>query len=134
HDSAQHVAKLHALRDLGMRVSVDDFGTGYSSLSYLRNLPIDTLKIDRSFVRDMNIDNNDAAIVRAIIGMAASLNLATVAEGIESREQASQLLALGCNLGQGYYFAKPMPADNTFDLLRHMQFESTQPNRRLELV
>ncbi len=134
HDSAQHVAKLHALRDLGMRVSVDDFGTGYSSLSYLRNLPIDTLKIDRSFVRDMNIDNNDAAIVRAIIGMAASLNLATVAEGIESREQASQLLALGCTLGQGYYFAKPMPAENTFDLLRHMQFESTQPNRRLEVV
>ena len=134
HDSAQHVAKLHALRDLGMRVSVDDFGTGYSSLSYLRNLPIDTLKIDRSFVRDMNIDNNDAAIVRAIIGMASSLNLATVAEGIESREQASQLLALGCSIGQGYYFAKPMPAEKTFELLRHMQLESTQPNRRFELV
>lgn len=131
HDSAQHVAKLHALRDLGMRVSVDDFGTGYSSLSYLRNLPIDTLKIDRSFVRDMNIDNNDAAIVRAIIGMAQSLNLTTVAEGIESREQASQLLSLGCSVGQGYYFAKPMPAESTFELLRHMQLADTMPNRRL---
>ncbi len=134
HDSARHVEKLHALRDLGMRVSVDDFGTGYSSLSYLRNLPIDTLKIDRSFVRDMNIDNSDAAIVRAIIGMASSLNLATVAEGIESREQASQLLALGCSLGQGYYFAKPMPAENTFELLREMQLSDTMPNRRLEVV
>ncbi|MBK6597614.1 MAG: EAL domain-containing protein [Proteobacteria bacterium] len=117
-----------------MRISVDDFGTGYSSLSYLRNLPIDTLKIDRSFVRDMNIDNSDAAIVRAIIGMASSLNLATVAEGIESREQASQLLALGCSLGQGYYFAKPMPAENTFELLREMQLSDTMPNRRLEVV
>ncbi len=95
-DSEQHVTKLHALRDLGVRVSVDDFGTGYSSLAYLRNLPIDYLKIDRTFVRDMNVDRNDAAIVRAIISMAQSLHLGTVAEGIETREHASQLLALGC--------------------------------------
>jgi predicted signal transduction protein with EAL and GGDEF domain len=94
-DSEQHVTKLHALRDLGVRVSVDDFGTGYSSLAYLRNLPIDYLKIDRTFVRDMNVDRNDAAIVRAIISMAQSLHLGIVAEGIETREHASQLLALG---------------------------------------
>ncbi|HUQ09947.1 MAG TPA: EAL domain-containing protein [Steroidobacteraceae bacterium] len=120
-DSEQHVTKLHALRDLGVRVSVDDFGTGYSSLAYLRNLPIDALKIDRTFVRDMNVDRNDAAIVRAIISMAQSLHLGTVAEGIETREHASQLLALGCSTGQGYFFSKPMPAHETNELLRTMR-------------
>ena len=120
-DSEQHVAKLHALRDLGVRVSVDDFGTGYSSLAYLRNLPIDYLKIDRTFVRDMNVDRNDAAIVRAIISMAQSLHLGTVAEGIETREHASQLLALGCSTGQGYFFSKPMAAHETHELLRTMR-------------
>jgi diguanylate cyclase (GGDEF)-like protein/PAS domain S-box-containing protein len=120
-DSEQHVTKLHALRDLGVRVSVDDFGTGYSSLAYLRNLPIDYLKIDRTFVRDMHVDRNDAAIVRAIISMAQSLHLGTVAEGIETREHASQLLALGCSTGQGYFFSKPMPAHETNELLRTMR-------------
>ena len=134
-DSEQHVTKLHALRDLGVRVSVDDFGTGYSSLAYLRNLPIDYLKIDRTFVRDMNVDRNDAAIVRAIISMAQSLHLGTVAEGIETREHASQLLALGCSTGQGYFFSKPMPAHETNELLRTMRGAApmtTSPN--LEIV
>src|SRR4051812_2464301 len=134
-DSEQHVTKLHALRDLGVRVSVDDFGTGYSSLAYLRNLPIDYLKIDRTFVRDMNVDRNDAAIVRAIISMAQSLHLGTVAEGIETREHASQLLALGCSTGQGYFFSKPMPASETNELLRTMRGAApmtTSPN--LEIV
>jgi diguanylate cyclase (GGDEF)-like protein/PAS domain S-box-containing protein len=134
-DSEQHVTKLHALRDLGVRVSVDDFGTGYSSLAYLRNLPIDYLKIDRTFVRDMNVDRNDAAIVRAIISMAQSLHLGTVAEGIETREHASQLLALGCSTGQGYFFAKPMAAHETNELLRTMRGAApvaTGPN--LEIV
>jgi diguanylate cyclase (GGDEF)-like protein/PAS domain S-box-containing protein len=134
-DSEQHVAKLHALRDLGVRVSVDDFGTGYSSLAYLRNLPIDYLKIDRTFVRDMNVDRNDAAIVRAIISMAQSLHLGTVAEGIETREHASQLLALGCSTGQGYFFSKPMAAQDTHELLRTMRGAppmTTSPN--LEIV
>ena len=134
-DSEQHVTKLHALRDLGVRVSVDDFGTGYSSLAYLRNLPIDYLKIDRTFVRDMNVDRNDAAIVRAIISMAQSLHLGTVAEGIETREHASQLLALGCSTGQGYFFSKPMPAHETNELLRTMRGSApmtSSPN--LEIV
>ena len=134
-DSEQHVTKLHALRDLGVRVSVDDFGTGYSSLAYLRNLPIDYLKIDRTFVRDMNVDRNDAAIVRAIISMAQSLHLGIVAEGIETREHASQLLALGCSIGQGYFFSKPMPASETNELLRTMRGAApmqTGPN--LEIV
>jgi diguanylate cyclase (GGDEF)-like protein/PAS domain S-box-containing protein len=134
-DSEQHVAKLHALRDLGVRVSVDDFGTGYSSLAYLRNLPIDYLKIDRTFVRDMNVDRNDAAIVRAIISMAASLHLGTVAEGIETREHASQLLALGCSTGQGYFFSKPMPAHETNELLRTMRGAAPMTLKpQLELV
>jgi len=134
-DSEQHVTKLHALRDLGVRVSVDDFGTGYSSLAYLRNLPIDYLKIDRTFVRDMNVDRNDAAIVRAIISMAQSLHLGTVAEGIETREHASQLLALGCSTGQGYYFAKPMPAHETNELLRTMRGGTPlSANPTLEIV
>jgi diguanylate cyclase (GGDEF)-like protein/PAS domain S-box-containing protein len=133
-DSAEHVAKLHALRDLGMRVSVDDFGTGYSSLSYLRNLPIDYLKIDRSFVRDMNIDGNDAAIVRAIISMASSLRLGTVAEGVETVEQASQLVALGCAIAQGYYFSKPIPAEDTLQLLLSAQTANTAPNPRLAVA
>jgi diguanylate cyclase (GGDEF)-like protein/PAS domain S-box-containing protein len=134
-DSEQHVTKLHALRDLGVRVSVDDFGTGYSSLAYLRNLPIDYLKIDRTFVRDMNVDRNDAAIVRAIISMAQSLHLGTVAEGIETREHASQLLALGCSTGQGYFFAKPMPAHETNELLRTMRGSAPiTTNPTLEIV
>ena len=134
-DSEQHVTKLHALRDLGVRVSVDDFGTGYSSLAYLRNLPIDYLKIDRTFVRDMNVDRNDAAIVRAIISMAQSLHLGTVAEGIETREHASQLLALGCSTGQGYFFAKPMPSHETNELLRTMRGGTPMSaNPTLEIV
>jgi diguanylate cyclase (GGDEF)-like protein/PAS domain S-box-containing protein len=134
-DSEQHVTKLHALRDLGVRVSVDDFGTGYSSLAYLRNLPIDYLKIDRTFVRDMNVDRNDAAIVRAIISMAQSLHLGIVAEGIETREHASQLLALGCSIGQGYFFSKPLAPGETNELLRTMRGAApmnTGPN--LEIV
>ncbi|HET7811565.1 MAG TPA: EAL domain-containing protein [Steroidobacteraceae bacterium] len=134
-DSEQHVTKLHALRDLGIRVSVDDFGTGYSSLSYLRNLPIDYLKIDRTFVRDMNVDRNDAAIVRAIISMAQSLHLGTVAEGIETREHASQLLALGCSTGQGYFFSKPMAPTETHELLRTMRGAAPmQGGPNLEIV
>jgi EAL domain-containing protein (putative c-di-GMP-specific phosphodiesterase class I) len=134
-DSEQHVTKLHALRDLGVRVSVDDFGTGYSSLAYLRNLPIDYLKIDRTFVRDMNVDRNDAAIVRAIISMAQSLHLGTVAEGIETREHASQLLALGCSTGQGYFFSKPMATHETNELLRTMRGAAPmQGGPNLEIV
>ena len=132
---AANIETLKRIGALGVRFSVDDFGTGYSSLAYLRNLPIDYLKIDRTFVRDMNVDRNDAAIVRAIISMAQSLHLGTVAEGIETREHASQLLALGCSTGQGYFFSKPIAVHETNELLRTMRGAAPmQGGPNLEIV
>jgi diguanylate cyclase (GGDEF)-like protein len=110
-NSQQHLGALQALRNLGSRILIDDFGTGYSSLSYLKHLPIDTLKIDRAFVRDMAADANDAAIVRAIAGVAKSLGLVLVAEGIESAEQLDCLRKLGCECGQGFFFSPSVSAE-----------------------
>jgi diguanylate cyclase (GGDEF)-like protein/PAS domain S-box-containing protein len=110
HDIDQHLGTLHAIRRLGARIVVDDFGTGYSSLSYLKHLPIDALKIDRAFVRDMATDSNDAAIVTAIVSMARSLGLRTVAEGVETADQLDRLTSLGCDAAQGFYLDRPMTA------------------------
>jgi diguanylate cyclase (GGDEF)-like protein len=101
---------LAALRDLGVAIAIDDFGTGYSSLSYLRHLPINTLKVDQSFVRDIDADADDRAIVRTILAMAETLGLTAVAEGVETTEHLDFLRRFGCPLGQGYLFARPMPA------------------------
>jgi EAL domain-containing protein (putative c-di-GMP-specific phosphodiesterase class I) len=100
---------LEALRDLGVKIALDDFGTGYSSLSSLKRYPLDTIKLDRSFIADLNPGTRDAAIVGSLVAMAESLELATVGEGVETEEQREQLRALGCRVAQGYLFAKPLP-------------------------
>lgn len=110
-DSKEVIEQIEELKALGVHFSIDDFGTGYSSLSKLKSMPVSTLKIDQSFVQDINTDNNDYEIVLAIIQMAKSLNLVVIAEGIETKEQADTLLNLGCPLLQGYYYAKPMSND-----------------------
>ncbi len=109
HDTADVVSKMESLRALGIRMSLDDFGTGYSSLTYLKRLPIDQLKIDRSFVADVLSDPTDAVIVRAVLSLAASLELDVVAEGVETLEQVQWLREEGCRLFQGFYFSRPKP-------------------------
>ncbi|HKZ74920.1 MAG TPA: EAL domain-containing protein, partial [Steroidobacteraceae bacterium] len=131
----QHLGTLQALRNLGCRILIDDFGTGYSSLSYLKHLPIDALKIDRAFVRDMATDPNDAAIVRAIVGIAQSLGLHLVAEGVETLPQLECLRELGCQTAQGFYFARPMPAEDCRALLENLApARRTSDTARLRLV
>ena len=106
----QAIRMMRALRDAGLRIAIDDFGTGYSSLAYLTRFPVSTLKIDRSFIKDMFADRGDATIVRTIIEMAHMLDFTVVAEGVETEEQAKFLTLMRCDEAQGYLFAKPMPA------------------------
>ncbi|WP_305790269.1 putative bifunctional diguanylate cyclase/phosphodiesterase [Symbioplanes lichenis] len=105
------VARLEALRDLGIRIAVDDFGTGYSALSYLRRLPVDTLKIDRSFVTGIERDPDARSVAEAVVRLGMAFHMAVVAEGIETAEQARELADMGCGLGQGYHFHRPLVAD-----------------------
>ena len=116
--SEANVATLHALRDLGVRIAMDDFGTGYSSLSYLQKFPFDTIKIDRSFVARLGEDAHSTAIVRAVIGLGASLGIVTVAEGVETENQWALLRAEGCGEVQGYLFGRPLPAAEARHLIQ----------------
>jgi diguanylate cyclase (GGDEF)-like protein len=111
------VATLRTIKALGVRLAIDDFGTGYSSLSYLRRFPIDVLKIDQSFVRGLNNESNDAALVSAIISLGKSLNLNVIAEGVETLEQLNFLKANHCEEGQGYFFSKAVEAQAFAQLL-----------------
>lgn len=112
-NSDQVLANMNALKKLGVKILLDDFGTGYSSLSYLHRFPVDVLKIDRSFITNINQDDSHKAIIKTIIDLASNLHMATVGEGIEQLEDAKFLAQLNCRYGQGYYFAKPMPAAET---------------------
>ena len=118
HDTQSTLDKLHRLRAMGIRIAVDDFGTGYSSLSYLRRFPVDIVKIDRSFVENMADSADEAAIAAAIIKLCDSLGLEVVAEGIDKPEQVKELRRLKCKLGQGYFFAKPQPAEELREAAR----------------
>ncbi|RFC39044.1 MAG: PAS domain S-box-containing protein/diguanylate cyclase (GGDEF) domain-containing protein [Candidatus Nitrotoga sp. LAW] len=117
HNAEASIALLLELKAMGLKLAVDDFGTGYSSLSYLKRFPIDKLKIDQSFVRDITVDSDDAVIVSTIINMARTLKLKVIAEGVETAEQLSFLKHQECDEIQGYYFSKPMPPEKINSLL-----------------
>src|SRR5687768_13654325 len=114
---------LTRLSEMGIQLAIDDFGTGYSSLSYLKRLPIQKLKIDQSFIRDITVDPNDTAIVTAILSMATSLDLETIAEGVETAGQLALLRAKGCRVGQGFYFSRPVRAEEIYPMLKARTFD-----------
>jgi EAL domain-containing protein (putative c-di-GMP-specific phosphodiesterase class I) len=117
-DPQASVRMLQELKDMKIVISIDDFGTGYSSLNYLKRFPIDCLKIDRAFVHDIHRNPADVAIVRAIIALAKGLNLAVIAEGVETAEQGTMLRLFGCEEAQGFFFSQPRPAGEIEELVR----------------
>jgi len=118
-DPGRATRVFDALKGLDATLAMDDFGTGYSSLAYLQRLPIDVLKIDRSFVSALMVDPDSVAIVRAVLSLAKALSMKTTAEGIETRELAATLGALGCDLGQGFFYAKPLGAEAALNFWRN---------------
>ena len=120
---------LRQLRALGVKLAIDDFGTGYSSLSYLHRFPIDTLKIDRSFVTRMSENNENTEIVRTIVVLAQNLGMDVVAEGVETNEQLVLLQKLGCENGQGYFFSKPVNSDGAEKIIVETYGSLTSPLR-----
>jgi EAL domain-containing protein (putative c-di-GMP-specific phosphodiesterase class I) len=118
HNPDRAIKVLRAIKEMGLRLAIDDFGTGYSSLSQLKRFPIDTLKVDRSFIRDVSTDPEDKAIAEAIIAIAKKLSLTVIAEGVETAEQRAFLREHGCDEMQGYYFSKPVAAEEFAALVR----------------
>jgi EAL domain-containing protein (putative c-di-GMP-specific phosphodiesterase class I) len=118
HDMDHAIQLLHALKDLGVAISIDDFGTGYSSLSVLRNFPADKLKIDRSFIHEIETAPSAAAVVLAVISFARALGMRVIAEGVETAGQAAFLRQHGCDEIQGYLVARPLPADQLMERFR----------------
>jgi EAL domain-containing protein (putative c-di-GMP-specific phosphodiesterase class I) len=125
-DIPSTIAALRWLKDLGVGLSIDDFGTGYSSLAYMKKFPTDTIKVERSMVSGLDHDPGNAAIVSAMVTLAHALGLRVVAEGVETEAEAHELRDLGCDLGQGYYWCKPAPAEEITALLR----SAPSPKRR----
>jgi EAL domain-containing protein (putative c-di-GMP-specific phosphodiesterase class I) len=117
-DAQSTVETLQSLKALGIGLAIDDFGTGYSSLAYLKLFPVDTLKVDRSFVDGLGEDPQDTAIVHSVVALAKALGLSVTGEGIETDRQRLLLRDLGCERGQGYFFARPCPAADLEPLLR----------------
>lgn len=118
--------KLRQLREMGIRLSMDDFGTGYSSLSYLKKLPLNTLKIDKSFINDIGDRGEGETIIKAIIGLAQGLGMECIAEGVETPRQLTYLINHGCYLIQGYYYSKPLSPDELPDYVRQQMRQSLQ--------
>ena len=130
-ESAIHI--LDSFRRMGIHISMDDFGTGYSSLSFLDQLPLDTLKVDRAFIKDINAQGKNGELARLIITMARSLRLRVVAEGVETKDHLEFLRTNGCDEYQGYFFSPPVPASDFEDLLieNYRQHENTGVNREV---
>jgi len=122
HDADVNMGTLSALHRMGVELSLDDFGTGYSSLAYLKRFPVGKLKIDRSFVNDLETDPDDWAIASTIVSMGRSLRMTVLAEGVETTEQLALLRKMGCDMAQGYLFSRPVSAAAMADLLRRQPF------------
>jgi diguanylate cyclase (GGDEF)-like protein len=122
---AASIAKLHEIRNLGVEISIDDFGTGYSSLAYLKDLPVDQIKIDRSFVANVVEEQRNRAIIKSIIQLCEGLNLSVIAEGAETKEEVDYLVNAGCEHIQGFFFSKPLGTDSFFDLLGGVEKQRT---------